>query len=195
MRRTRLLQLAVAALLLAGLGAEARAATDPPLAPTLAVSSLRGLRHLALAINGDETPAAVAARAEVQAALKQTGHDVTALPASRVSLPPDRAMLDVAARYAAGALVLVEVPSGYGPDAIWIAAYDMSGARLFAYGGRMLSPVVPLPPVVAAPSPTAGAVDLRVLPFLEGSDFYRAVGRPDLATAMRSGALERRPCA
>jgi len=169
-----------AALLVASLGGTARAATDPPLAPTLEVSALRGLRRLALAIDGDETPAALAARAEVEAAFKQTGHAVTVLPAASVSLPPDRAMLDVAGRYGAEALALLEIPPGYGSDAFWLAVYDLSGARVFAYGGRIPSPVVPLAPVVAAP-PT-GAVDLRVLPFLEGADFYRAVGRPDLAT-------------
>jgi hypothetical protein len=177
----------VTGLLLAGAAlaaTSASAATDPPLGPVMDVANLRGLRHLALAINGDETPAAVAARTEAETTLKETGHDVTLLPAARISLPPDRAMLDVAARYAADALVLVEVPPGYGADAIWIAVYDMTGARLLAYGGRRVSPVVPLAPV-ASPA-TVGGFDPRVLPFVEGPEFYRAVGRPDLARRYES---------
>lgn len=180
-------------LLLAGLAAEARAATDPPLAPVLAVSGLRGRRHLALAVSGDQTPTAAAARAEVEAALRDADHDVVVLPAGRVSLPPDRATLEVAARYSADALVVVQLTPARGPDAIWVAAYDMSGAPLLAYCCRVLAPVVPLASVPSSPSsPAPGAIDLRLLASLDGPAFYRALGRPDLARryeARRAGKV------
>jgi hypothetical protein len=169
----------------------AQAATDPPLAPALAVSGLRGLRRLTLAAAGAETAGLLSARAEVAEALKATGHEVVVLPAEHLPLPPDRALLDITARYGAEALVLVQAAPSYGANAIQISACDLTGARLFAYGGRLLAPVVPLaapavPLATPAAAPGAGTVDLRLLAGLEGPELYRALGRPDLARRYES---------
>jgi hypothetical protein len=173
MTRKRPLQLALAGLLLVALHAEARAATDPPLQTAFDASVLlHGRDHVALIVDGDETAPALAARSEVEQALRGTGHEVIILPARRTPLPPGRELLRATAEVGAAALVLVQSVPAYGAGAIWVSAYDVDGDRLFAYGGRVLAPVEPL----ASEAPP----DPQVLSMLNGPELYQILGRPDL---------------
>jgi hypothetical protein len=134
---------------------------------------LRNRRCLTLAFVGDETPAGLGARAEVAQALIQTGHEVIVIPGAHIPLPPDPALFGVSERYRADALILVHLGSGSDPGRISIAGYDLSGARLFGYEGRLLPPVVPLAPTLPQGSGVSSAA--------EGPELYRALDRPDLA--------------
>ena len=174
MRRTSLL----AALLLTALGGSARAATDPPLPPALDSPVVRVFHRVALAATGDAGEATLAARREVARALEDTGHDVVVLDGAPVSLPPARDLLvAISKQHDVSGLVVVQA-AAYDPAAISVSLYNLGGARMFDFSGRVLAPVTPIAP----PTPPR-PIDPRALALLDGPDLYRALGRPDLAAS------------
>ena len=168
----------LAALFLTALGGSARAATDPPLPPALERPVVRVFHRVALAVAGDAGSAALAARREVVQALEGAGHQVVVLEGAPISLPPAHDLLVAISRqHDASALVVVQA-AGIDPAAISVSLYNLGGSLLFDFSARVLPPVMPIvPPASMRP------IDLRSLPLLDGSDLYRALGRPDLAAS------------
>ena len=153
------------------LGGPVRAATDPPLPPALESPVVRVFRRVALAVAGDLGDAAQAARREVRQALQDTGHEVIILDGTPISLPPARDLLvAISKRYDASALVVVRT-SADDPTAISISLYNLGGSRLFDFSGRILAPVTPI-----ASHGSSRRLDPRVLPLLDGPEFYRRAG-------------------
>jgi hypothetical protein len=159
------------------IGGQAGAATEPPLPAALQRAQLKAFPRVGVAIAGDATDALFGARQEVERALSQTGHEVITISAAPIALPPSPELLaDVAVLYHVSGLVVVQSPAVSGAPAISVQVYDLSATRVFEFSGRVVVPVAPVTPVAASPH-----LDLRVLPLLDGPQFYRLLGRPDLA--------------
>jgi hypothetical protein len=176
----------LAPLLVVLVGGHARAATEPPLQAALQRAALNAFPRVGVAMAGNATDALSRAREEVEQALSETGHEVVTISAAPIALPPSPELLrDVAALYRLSGLVVVEASDAAGSPTISLQLYDLGGARVFEFSGRDAVSAAPVAPVAAvAPVTAAGAgppIDLRVLPLLEGPDFYRLIGRPDLA--------------
>ncbi len=169
-----------------GAGAAEVQPRDSALASRLAASPLvKKLNRIAILLAGEQSGAALEARANVATAFAATGHE-TVVVAVPVAEHPNRALLShILAERSTDAVAVVRISTAGGLEALSVVLYGAGGEPLFEYESEASTGTAPAP----APAPPLGP-PLRVsreLLLLPGdAAFYDAVGRPDLAARFNS---------